>query len=582
MFRIQYYILSILFIGSFLSCKNQPVNTESTIHIRLKKDPDRLHPLVFPNPIAREVYQYIHVSPADYNPNTLQLEPILIKEVPREMVIDTGMYAGGIAFDIEFKEDARWDNGSPITSKDYIFTMKAINLPLTDAGNYRSFTENITDIIADPNNERKCTIIFDHAYMLALETAVNIELYPQYFYDSLNILGSYTFKDFNAKDAEAIKKDSMLQQFATSFNSGVFSRDKISGAGPYQFVSWTADQHIVLQKKENYWASNSTIPSLMQGPDKMIFHIIPDEVTALAQLRTGNIDIINEVSTAAYTELENNRDLSPKFSFFHPALIKQYFILLNNNDAILQDIHVRKALAHLVDIQSIINNFENGKAIQSVGPIHPLKRTFNTELAPIIFNIDTAKALLEAAGWIDYDNDGFREMESPTKMTKLQIEILITGQELGRNIAILLQENARKAGIDLKITEKDMKLIRAENVRTRKFQMIPSILSQDLQMWDDMSRWHSSNNTPEGNNEIGYNNAEVDALLDQIPETKDEQQRIAIYKKIQEHIYQDQACIFLYAPEERLIISNTWKASATPKRPGYLANTFQYVGVPVN
>jgi len=581
MLRPKYILVIFLFTVGFLSCKNQADITESTIHIRLKKDPDKLNPLIFPNPVAREVYQYIHVPLADYNPQTLALEPILIKTMPKETVIDSGEYAGGVAFDIEFKNEAKWDDGSPITVKDYIFTMKAINLPMTDAGNYRDFTTNITDIVLDPSDDHKCTVIFSHDYMLGLETVVNIPLYPRYVYDSLNVLGSYNFKDINDKNKDRLQMDEKLIQFAEAFNSAKFSRDKVSGAGPYRVVSWTADQSIVLEKKADYWANKTAVAELEQGPDKMIFHIIPDEVAAIAQLRNGNIDVINEVSAKAYTELEKDPTIKDKLDFFHPSLIKQYYILMNNGDEILKDRLIRKALAHLLDIQSIIQNFEDGKATRTTGPIHPLKKTYNAELKPITFDLDTAAALLKKAGWTDSNHDGKLEKNINGKPVNLEIEILITGQELGKNIALLLQENARKVGVDIKITEKDMKLIRAENVRTRKFQLIPSILSQDLQQWDDLSRWHSTNNNPNGGNEISYNNQEVDALINKIPSTKEDQERIAIYKEIQRHLYDDQACIFLYAPEERIVVSKKWKATATAKRPGYLANTFAYMGVGV-
>lgn len=580
MYHQKYLLFLLLFIG-FVSCKTNTDTQESVINIRLKKDPDRLNPLISPNPISREVYQYIHLPLANYNPESLQLEPVLIKHIPTEMAIDTGDYQGGTAFDIEFKDEAKWDNGSPITVKDYIFTMKAINLPLTDAGKYRSLTENITDIIPDPVNERKCRVIFAHDYMLALETCVNIELYPQYFYDSLNLLGTYSFKDFTDKNSEQLKNDPTLQKFATNFNSNIYSRDKISGSGPYKFVSWTANQYIVLEKKENYWAKNSNLPDLMQGPHKMIFHIIPDEISALAQLKEGNIDLMNEVSADAYADLEKDPSSKKKFQFFHPALIKQYYILMNNEDETLKDINVRKALAHLIDVESMMKNFEQDKAIRTTGPIHPLKKTYNTLLEPIPYNLETAKDLLAESGWTDSNQDGKLDKTTKGINKNLELEILITGQELGKNLALLLQESARKIGVDIKITEKDMKLIRAENVRNRKYQLIPSILSQDLQTWDDMSKWNSENNTPEGGNEIAYKNREVDALINKIPETKDEEERIDLYKKIQEYIYNDQACIFLYAPEERIIINKNWKATATARRPGYLANTFQYVGVTV-
>jgi peptide/nickel transport system substrate-binding protein len=278
---IFYTLMVILFIG----CKGEPIKQESTIHIRLKKDPERINPLIFPNPTAREVYQYIHLPLADYNPESLILEPILIKQIPTETAIDTGKYKGGIAFDLEFSDQATWDNGSPVTVNDYIFTLKAINLPMTNAGKYRDLTQNITDIVPDPTNNKKCKVIFAQDYMLALETCINIEVYPQYFYDSLNVLGKYNYTEFTEDNTKKLSTDSTLVKFAEVFNSNVYSREKISGSGPYQFVSWTADQNLVLKKKDNYWGKNLSIPILKQGPEKMVFHIIPDETAAIAQLK---------------------------------------------------------------------------------------------------------------------------------------------------------------------------------------------------------------------------------------------------------------------------------------------------------
>jgi peptide/nickel transport system substrate-binding protein len=182
------YSLGILLLVVVFSCKTDKNEQDHTINIRIKKDPERINPLLFPNPTAREVYQYIHLPLADYDPNSLELTPILIKELPAEMAIDSGKYKGGIYFDVTLVDDATWDNGQPITVEDYLFTMKAINLPLTNASKYREITQNITDIIPDSANNKKCRVIFANDYMNALETVTNIEIYPRYVYDSLNIL----------------------------------------------------------------------------------------------------------------------------------------------------------------------------------------------------------------------------------------------------------------------------------------------------------------------------------------------------------------------------------------------------------
>jgi peptide/nickel transport system substrate-binding protein len=229
----------------------------------------------------------------------------------------------------------------------------------------------------------------------------------------------------------------------------------------------------------------------------------------------------------------------------------------------------------LVDVESILKNIERGLGTRTVSPVHPLKKTFNTSLIPVDYNIEKSKKLLDEAGWKDSDNNGILDRKADGKSEELELEILISGQELGKKIAILLQENALKVGVKIKITEKDFKLIRTEHIKTRKYQLVPSLLSQDLQAWDDMSKWHSENDTPDGSNEMSYRNPVTDKLIDQIIITKDDEKRKTLYKEIQVQIYNDQPAIFLYAPEERIVISKKWQSSATAKRPGYLANTFK-------
>lgn len=111
--------------------------------------------MLFPNPTSREIYQYIHLPLADLDPDDLELSPILIDKIPVEMSIDTGKYKGGVYFDITILPEAKWDNGSPITAEDYLFTLKAINLPISNAGKTREITQNISEVIPDPSDPKK-------------------------------------------------------------------------------------------------------------------------------------------------------------------------------------------------------------------------------------------------------------------------------------------------------------------------------------------------------------------------------------------------------------------------------------------
>ena len=565
-------------IGLFLfSCKSDKTNfdQQNVLDIRLKNDPERINPVIFPNPLAREVYQYIFLPLADYDPNTLLLNPVLIQNMPEKVTIDTGAYAGHTALEVEILPQAKWDDGSDVTGFDYAFTVKTIILPLTNAKNYRQFTQSILDVIVDATNPKKFTIIVHKDEAQYLEVALNIEVYPANFYDKKGAMTAISFKDLALGDS-ILKQNSAVSTFAESFNGAVFSRDSISGCGPYKLVSWTANQNIILQKKDNFWGKEGNHADMLQGPDVMKFHVIPDELLAITQLKAGNIDVINEVSADNFIALKSDTKYADDFNFLTPSLIKQYVININNQDKILSDVLVRKAISHIVDVDNIIDVMERGMGVRATGYIHPEKETYDNTIHPVKFDIDVASSLLKQAGWADSNGDGILDKKMKGKSVPLELEILISGQELGKKIALMLQENAKKIGCKINIKEKEFKQIKAENLKTRQYQLVPAVVSQDIIRWDDISKFYGPNDTPTGVNDISYHNATVDSILLALESPLKDEQRFLLYKRFQQITYADAPMIYLYSPVERIIVSNKWDATATLRRPGYLANTFTH------
>lgn len=565
----------------FSSCKSGSDAVDDTIHVRIAKDPERLHPLIFPNPLAREIYQYIFLPLADYNVETLELEPLLITSIPQKQIITTGPDAGKVKFDIEIRPEAVWEDGSPVTAKDYEFTLKAVRLPLNQTARYREALQNIARVDIDKTNPKKFSVILYKDEMNVLETVIQWEIYPAYFYDPNQTLVTLDLVKL-ANDTmyeKEVMADSAYIQFAEVFNGQEFSSQKISGSGPYTFNTWESNQYIVLEKKVDYWGEKFDNSGLKNNPDKIIFHMIPDDVAAMVQLKSGQIDVMNQVNDDDFLALQKDNAYRDKFHFFTPSLTKYYVILMNNGDPILRDKNVRKALAHLVDVDYILNGLENGFGERLVTPVHPGKSYYDKSLKPVAFNQQKASELLASSGWADKDKNGILEKIIDGSKTELALDIYISGQELGNQVALLLQQNAGKVGIKINILEKEFKQIRAEHIKTRNYHLIPSVVSTDLNVWDDLRpRYHSEFDNASGGNEISYQNEEADVLLDSIPLEKDTEKRKELYRQLQKIIYDDQPMIYLYVPAERIIVNKIWKAQATQKRPGYAVNTFVLIG----
>lgn len=575
--QIKYPVFILLMILLY-SCKGDlpKVDTDNTLDIAIRREPKMLNPYLNPTAAAREVNQYMFISMADFDPVTYELIPILIKSIPEVEKVEEGPYAGGTKYTLEFKEEAKWDNGTPITGKDFLFSMKAIKHPGTNAATYRDYAKWVSDVVVDPTNERKVEIYFKEYYILAKELVVTLQVYPKYVYDPTNALDGVSLKELSGENAKAVlEANPKLKEFATEFNSVKFSRETVSNAGPYKLKDWVSNQSIILEKKENYWAAESDNPFLQAYPEKIVFHIIPDETSSITQVKEGNIDLVMNVSSASYEDLKENEVYGSQFQFLTEELMKFYYIAINNSKPELADPDIRRALAKLNDNSKLIELLENGLGKPTVGIFNNKKPYYNKSLKPIELDIEGAKKIFMEEGWSDSNNDGSVDKVLNGKRVEMELDILITGSELSKNVALLLQENAKKAGVKINIITKKYVDIKRDNMKTRDYDLIPLLLSQDLALDDPYSKWHSENDDPSKSNDVSYNSPEADALIDKIRSARDDDSRNKYYNELQEVMYRDQPVIFLYSPVDRIILSNNWEGKSTLKRPGYLGNTFK-------
>jgi len=372
----------------------------------------------------------------------------------------------------------------------------------------------------------------------------------------------------------AVKKDSSLTTFAQQFNSVKYTRELVSGAGPYKLVDWVADQIVVLERKENYWGAGSDNPFLKAGPKRIIFHIIPDELNILNQLKSGEVDLAAGITSAEYKKLKESTDYADQFHFMTPEVLRFYFIMLNNTKPELADKNVRKALANLVDVEEIIEILEKGMAKRANGAINVSKPYFNNKLALVPEDIAKAESLLKNSGWTDTNNDGTIDKSINGKRQELELDMHTTGSNLSNKIALLVQESAKQVGIKINIIQKKYSLFKRENLAKLEYDMFTSSITQSLALDDPYMKWHSSNATPGGTNQSAYKSDKADKIIENIRDAKTTDQRNEQYLKLQEVMYEDQPVIFLYHPLEKIILSKKWDGKSTIVRPGYLANTF--------
>lgn len=569
-------ILLAWFVLALVSCKREPAvdfkRTDNTVIIRLDADADRLNPLLSTFAYGRVVYEQIFSYLVVQDPVTFEFIPQLAESLPERKETPEGL----VAYTYEIREEAKWDDGSPVTANDYIFTLKAALNPKVPAQRLRPYLAFIKDVQVDPSNPRRFTALSEK-YILAEEAIASaIPVMQESHYDKGGLLKQIPLKTF--LDPEAIaalaESDPRPAQFAEAFGSENFSRESagVTGSGPYRLDSWETGQRIVLAKKENWWGAKlgKSAPALEAYPDQLIYKVIPDAAAALNSLKAEEIDAISAIDPKDFKDLESTPLVSERYNLYSPPALINYFIYVNTSNPKLSDKRVRQALAHAVNTEEIIENVFYGYGEPTNGPVHPSTAYYNRELKPVPYNIEKAKALLAEAGWTDSDNNGYVDKEINGERVEMKLTYLMSAnREVSKNVGLLVQDNAKRAGFNIELVAQEAGLI-LDAFKKRNYELGAGGRSSSNTLWDPKQSWHT-----QGDNRTGFGTPETDALIDEIRVTLDPEERTQKYKRLQEIIYDEQSEIYLLVPQERIAVHKRFEAKVSSLYPGYSPNSLR-------
>lgn len=543
------------------------------ISIRLDKDPQQLSPFYSPSSRGRQVYQYVFVPLADYHTETLELSPVLLTEVP-DGIMEKKDGKEVITFNMTLRPEAKWSDGQAITNRDVVFTYNVILHPLGKAVKWKPLFTQLVAVTADEKDEKKFSVSFERNYMVARDAASTIFLLPAHIYDPNHLIKEVNLDKLRTESKETYSSE--LVAVYDKANNSANEKESIIQAGPYKVTSSETNQFIQLERIEDYWGEDfPKVNPLQSHAQKLTFKIVPDEVTAVTMLKEGALDVLSMSQSSTFLELRDDETSKKKFSFHIPQLNRYYYLGFNNKQTILRDKKVRKALSHLADIDDFIATVEKGLGTRTVGHFHPVKPYYHDGLTPIPYDLQKAKELLYEAGWKDLDNDGILDKVIDGQVTPLELDILLTGSNTSKNIALIFQAATIEAGVKINLVTKSNSIMRKEYLYPGNYDIAILVVGLDSNIDDPYPRWHSDNVDNSRLNVLKYSNPELDQEIEKVRQATDSEQRKKHYYAIQEIIHEDQPCIFMYCPLNKIVINNSLEASTTSKRPGYLANTFK-------
>lgn len=467
-------------------------------------EPYSLNPIISDGHEAVDIQFHIIEPLLTNNPDTYEWIPCLA-----EAWI---VHPDGKTYDFVLRANARWSDGRPVTAADVKFSF---------------------DVIFDPN--------FPTAHMRPYYEGL----------ESVEILGPRKVR-FHAKNSyfgnfiSSAGLPIVLKHIYSNKAVGPTLHHDLIGSGPYRLERWQKGIRIVLKKNKLWWGEQDPFHKKTYNPNRIIFRFLANEMMALEMLKKGELDFM-PISADAYAKRTNGtgwgtKAFKVKARNLYPKSTQ--FIAWNLDRPLFQDRRVRVALAHLMDRKKMIDLFNFGLSLPATGPWYQQSPYADPSVAPLGFDPERASELLRQAGWSDSNEDGVLDREFEGRRQDFSFTI-ITGSRGSERFLTMFQEDAKQAGVDIRIKVLDWTIIGSVLDR-RDFDAFQTEANGGLVDFDPKPTWHSSSIGPGLNNLTGYNNKEVDELIDEARLTPEREKRIPLLQRVYRIVANDSPALFLF------------------------------------
>jgi peptide/nickel transport system substrate-binding protein len=285
----------------------------------------------------------------------------------------------GKTYTYTLRDGLTWSDGAPLTAEDIAYT---VNTARTDDWqNYTSTVANLTAKVIDPKTVEITSSVNDPKL-----PTMDVYILPKHIWEK--------------QSKAAITK--------YEGTDGV-------GSGPFTLIEAKRGQFIRLKVNPGYWGGEPQI-------DEVVFRLFTNRDAMVAALEKGEIDAAHDVPTESFERLSNTDGIvaiQGQQGGFNEISVNggrpenQRVDGIGNGHPALSDIEFRKAIAHSIDKQTLIDRVNAGIGIvgTTVSPSpNPEWIPEIPESEQFLFDLDKARAILDAAGYKDTNGNGIREM----------------------------------------------------------------------------------------------------------------------------------------------------------------------------
>jgi peptide/nickel transport system substrate-binding protein len=167
-----------------------------------------------------------------------------------------------------------------------------------------------------------------------------------------------------------------------------FAESATVGTGPWKLIEWKRGQHLRLEAFNDHWRGKPPFKNLT-------FREIPEVATQMAELKTGGVDLIRNVSADLLPEIKTH---AQTYVTSAPILRTHYMQLDMRSEPFNKKL-ARQAANHAIDREAIVQKMMAGLGRVVPTVVHPLAFGYDASVTPYPYDPKKAKALLAQAGY---------------------------------------------------------------------------------------------------------------------------------------------------------------------------------------
>ncbi len=472
----------------------------NVISIAFTQEPDSLNPMYTTQYFAGLARSLYLKGAWDFDDN-LNPVPVLATEIPSAE--NGGISADGKVITIRLRNDAKWSDGTPVTSDDFVFTAEMYASEKNSPLGRGVFSSSVGAVVTAPDAQT-VVVTFPEPYAPWAANLFGAVLPAHVLRPVFESAGTLDGADWNT-------------------NPTVVN-------GPFLLKEYARGQFLLFERNPDYVGGVAKL-------EQILITIVPDEAAQVAAIKAGASDLGVFLAPADALDLQASApvDIVTVTSGYNEG----WFFNLRQDEAAghpaLQDVNVRRAISLAIDRQELIEGLLNNLQGAAVSFWDGTPYQDPTLSAPE-YNPDQAAALLDAAGWT-VGADGIRAKDG----VPLKLRYATNMRGLRRDAQQVIEQQLLKVGIAVELINYDNRQFLASYesegpIARGQFDVAQWAISPQFPD-PNTSRFLISEIGTAENNYVGANwshvrDAELDALFIQQRTTVDYDARVAIFHQI--------------------------------------------------